>query len=137
MNLGEKNEVGERERERRGGDRVVTDPFNRFQGAGLLSNLHGEQVVKAVQLFVWIKEPPLILVGCRHVRHLLLEHLPLVYVLFQSAGSNQPVHADVALLPKPKGTVLRLQVVRRVPIRVKDDNLVRARNVKPDATGTR
>ena len=49
-------------------------------------------------------------------------NLSQVDVLLDAAGRDEPVDADVTLLAQPVGAILSLQVVRRVPVGIKDDN---------------
>jgi hypothetical protein len=45
---------------------------------------------------------------------LLLVYLTFVDELFERTGPEKPIHRDIAALPKPKGAILGLQVVRGV-----------------------
>ena len=84
-----------------------------------------------------LKVSPLLTRVHRHVGLLLLVHLPLVHHLLDRPRGEEAIHVDVAPLPDAVRPVLRLCVLRRVPVGVEDDDSIRRCYVQPDPAGAR
>ena len=71
------------------------------------------------------------------VRQGLLEDLPVVDLLLDGARADQPVDGHGLRLPQPPGPLARLRVRLRVPVRVVQDDAIRADERQADAARAR
>ena len=64
-----------------------------------------------------------------------LVDLTLIYLLFHRAKADEAIDKDVFCLAKTVDSEQRLNIVRRIPARVEDDDAVGADQIGTNATG--
>eukprot|EP00160_Parvularia_atlantis_P000046 Unigene10038_Nuclearia_a/m.30667 Unigene10038_Nuclearia_a/g.30667 ORF Unigene10038_Nuclearia_a/g.30667 Unigene10038_Nuclearia_a/m.30667 type:complete len:365 (-) Unigene10038_Nuclearia_a:805-1899(-) len=86
---------------------------------------------------VALEEAPLLRVLENLVGEELLEDLAVVDLLLDRARGHEPVHGHIALLPVAPRALAGLDVCGRVPVGVKNEHAVRARQVHAQAAHAR